>query len=95
MATKKLSVVAEPLSAKSTLAELSAALRHRDLSATIYTLNDGYAVWAFAADDPALGIFPGEGPELEDALSNALAAWDNAEIAEEEPGADEEPAESN
>jgi hypothetical protein len=64
------------------LGQLSAALRERDLSVTIYTLNDGYAVWAFAADDPALGIFPGEGPELADALQAALLAWDNAEIEE-------------
>lgn len=71
------------ISEATTLGELSAALRERQLSATIYTLrDDSYVVWMFAADDPALGIFPGEGAELEIALKAALDEWDEADIAE-------------
>lgn len=94
MATKKTPQVIESITGNTTLTELSAMLSERALSATIYTLNGGYAVWAFAADDPALGIYPGEGGELADAMRQAIAAWDMSEIEGEGDDEDDDEGEA-
>lgn len=91
MATKK--AVPELVTEPETLAGLNQALQQRGLSITIYLLGDGYAVWVFPADDPVLGVFPGEGDDLPAAIADALRAWDHAEI--EEVGGEDEPTEPN
>jgi len=60
-----------------TIEELEAALRERDLSLQIFsTQNACIVVWLYAADDPELGVFPGEGGTLVEAIEEALACWD-------------------
>lgn len=64
-----------------TLAQLQRELEKRDLALTIHSTT---VVWAFAADDPALGVFPGEGETLEEAVAAALDAWDTGTSEGEE-----------
>jgi len=59
-----------------TLENIEEALRDRDLSLTVWANPGEWCVWLFCADDPELGIFPGSGAALGDALAQALAAWD-------------------
>lgn len=58
-----------------TLSELAKTLRARELSMTMWYAED-WCVWLFCADDPALGIFPGEGDTIDEAIERALAQWD-------------------
>ena len=58
-----------------TLDELAKALEERELSMTVW-LRDCWCAWLFCADDPALGIFPGEGDTIDEAIERALAKWD-------------------
>lgn len=71
-----------------TITELGRALEERSLSVMIHTVNGPgtpgayFVVWLYAADDPAIGRFAGDGDTLEAALSEALSSWDDAEIVE-------------
>jgi len=59
-----------------TLDELDAALAERDLSMQVWPAMPGWCVWLFCSDDPELGIFPGTGDSIEQAVKAALAQWD-------------------
>ena len=59
-----------------TLTELQDELDKRGISMTLWQSMPDYSVWLFCADDPELGIFPGRGSTIEDAVGMALADWD-------------------
>lgn len=62
-----------------------ADLAERELSITIYPVADGYAVWAFASDDPELGVFPGGGATVAKAIRAAIETWDGEQKPSEPP----------
>ena len=60
-----------------TLDELEVWMRERDLSMQIFCTRDAcIVVWVFAQDDPELGVSPGEGSTLNEAIADACKAWD-------------------
>lgn len=62
------------------IAQLEHALTERTLTATIHQRNseyDRWVVWLAPMDDPSLGTWVGEGDTLENAFTDAFAAWDN------------------
>jgi hypothetical protein len=69
-------------------------LQSRQLSQTTFAPRDpkgDWVVWLWAPDDPGCGVAVGEGEKYEDALREALLAYDldqktaDAEIAEKMP----------
>jgi hypothetical protein len=44
-----------------------------------------WVVWLAAADDPALGVFVGEGDTLGEAFAAAFASWDGTKNQGEKP----------
>ena len=61
-----------------TLAELEKELDERGLSMTVHQPSPEWSVWLFCSDDPALGIFPGTGVTVEEAVAKALSCWDSS-----------------
>jgi hypothetical protein len=60
-----------------TIEELETKMRARGLSMQVFGTADAcIVVWLYAADDPELGVFPGEGNTLLEALEEAFASWD-------------------
>lgn len=57
--------------------DLASELEERALSITIWQSSpSSWTIWLFAQDDPALGIFKGEGDDLSLAIAQAFRAWD-------------------
>ena len=60
-----------------TVSELEQMLRDRSVSVQIFSSKDAcFVVWLYAEDDPELGVFPGEGGTLDEALAEAFDSWD-------------------
>jgi len=64
------------------LDHLAVLLEERGLSITIW-FGPEWVVWAYAADDPALGIVRGEARDLSSAIAQAIQRWDGAAAAAE------------
>ena len=65
-----------------TIDELEAWMRERDLDLKIFCARDAcIVVWIYAADDPELGVFPGEGSTLIEAIEEACGKWDQVRKA--------------
>ena len=70
-------------------AALEDGLRERDLALKLVpVVGGGWCAWVFAWDDPALGVFVGEGDNIGDAVAAAVAAWDEAGLGERDTSAD-------
>lgn len=60
-----------------TVSELEQRLRDRSLNVQIFSsVGACFVVWLYAEDDPELGVFPGEGGTLDEALQEAFDSWD-------------------
>lgn len=66
--------------------DIAMAIEERDLTMTIHPFNGiAWIVWLHPADDPALGVWTGEGADLNSAIQAAFENWDGSPETSELP----------